>query len=391
MKICLFMLPFLNQGGGAEKYFIELASWLSKQKGTEVDVITVDEDFFKLFAFLINVYRLKPFAKIDISGREKEADVRKRLGRAKWIKSSLQTLRERLSQYDVVYSKNEIVDLALLKALGYSKLPPIVVGVHTPVFYPQTNSFNSKLHNFLYGDGLYRFLLNGVTLVHASNKFTASFLEKRFAVKTQLIPYPFSASKQEMKGIEEAANKYCASGKFNIVFAGRLGEQKGVDILPEIVEYLSQNNLSRKVCLNIFGSGEDIWNERIKELADKYPWVRYWGHVEHRLMPIILSKQNLLISPSRWEVLPYNILEAQAVGLPVLAFDIPGPQDIIINGKTGILVKSDQEFKKKLISLVKNKKHFSAKAIKDNLDKKFSPDKKFNEILQMFVNAKNDK
>jgi glycosyltransferase involved in cell wall biosynthesis len=385
------MLPFLNQGGGAEKYFIELASWLSKQKGTEVDVITVDEDFFKLFAFLINICRLKPFAKIDISGREKEADVRKRLGRAKWIKSSLQTLRERLSQYDVVYSKNEIVDLALLKALGYSKLPPIVVGVHTPVFYPQTNSFNSKLHNFLYGDGLYRFLLNGVTLVHASNKFTASFLEKRFAVKTQLIPYPFSASKQEMKGIEEAANKYCASGKFNIVFAGRLGEQKGVDILPEIVEYLSQNNLSRKVCLNIFGSGEDIWNQRIKELADKYPWVRYWGHVEHRLMPIILSKQNLLISPSRWEVLPYNILEAQAVGLPVLAFDIPGPQDIIINGKTGILVKSDQEFKKKLISLVKNKKHFSAKAIKDNLDKKFSPDKKFNEILQMFVNAKNDK
>jgi glycosyltransferase involved in cell wall biosynthesis len=387
MKICLFMLPFLNQGGGAEKYFIELAHHLSKEKGVAVDVITVDDSFFKLFAFLLNVYKLKPFAKIDISGREKEADVRKRLGKARWLKSSLKTFGENLRQYAVVYTKNEIVDLLLLKTVGYKKLPPIVVGVHTPVYYPQTNSFNSKLHNYFYGGRLYRFLLNGVALVHASNKFTASFLEKRFAVKTQLIPYPFSAPAQA-KGLKETANKYHAPGKFNIIFAGRLGEQKGVDLLPEIASQIFLNNLSDKVCLNIFGSGEPFWNERLRELAQKRSWVRYYGHVEHKLMLAILEKQDLLISPSRWEVLPYNILEAQAAGLSVLAFDIPGPQDIIVNGKTGFLVKNKKEFLNKLVKLAKEGKHLSSKEVRENISRKFNPDKIYKDILKMFLKVK---
>lgn len=387
LKIALFMYPLLTEGGGAEKYFIELANHLSEKKDIKADVVTMDVKFFKFLTFLLNFYWFRPFAKINVSGREKEADVRKRLGKARWIKSSVLDLRKNLKQYDIIYSKNEIVDLLLLKAVGYKKLPPIVVGVHTPVFYPQTNSFNSKLHNYFYGGRLYRFLLNGVALVHASNKFTASFLEKRFAVKTQLIPYPFSAPAQA-KGLKETANKYHAPGKFNIIFAGRLGEQKGVDLLPEIASQISLNNLSDKVCLNIFGSGEPFWNERLRELAQKRSWVRYYGHVEHKLMLAILEKQDLLISPSRWEVLPYNILEAQAAGLSVLAFDIPGPQDIIVNGKTGFLVKNKKEFLNKLVKLAKEGKHLSSKEVRENISRKFNPDKIYKDILKMFLKVK---
>jgi len=390
LKIALFMYPLLTEGGGAEKYFIELANNLSEKKDVVIDVVTMDVNFFKFFTFLLNFYWLRPFARVDALGREKEADIRKRLGRAKWVNSSLKDLKKNLEQYDVIYSKNEIVDLALLKIVGYDNLPPVIVGVHTPVYYPQTKSFSSKLHNFLYGGRFYRFLLDGVALVHASNKFTADFFDKRFAVKTQLIPYPFSWSKWEMREIKKVTNKYCALGKFNIVFVGRLGEQKGADLLPGIVDCILQNNLSRKVCLNIFGRGEDIWNKKIEELADKYSWVRYWGHVEHRLMPLILSKQNLLISLSRWEVLPYNILEAQAAGLPVLAFNIPGPADIIKNGQTGFLVKDETEMEEKLVEFINGRFSFNKFLIEKNIKKNFSPTVIYPKLYSMLTEALNE-
>ena len=52
----------------------------------------------------------------------------------------------------------------------------------------------------------------------------------------------------------------------------------------------------------------------------------------------ILKSIDFYISPSRSEGLPYNLLEALAVGKPVMATDIPGNNDIIRKSVEGILV-----------------------------------------------------
>jgi glycosyltransferase involved in cell wall biosynthesis len=52
-----------------------------------------------------------------------------------------------------------------------------------------------------------------------------------------------------------------------------------------------------------------------------------------------LSASDFLVLPSRHEGLPNAILEAMSVGLPVVAFDIPGVNDLIINEVTGLLVR----------------------------------------------------
>jgi glycosyltransferase involved in cell wall biosynthesis len=54
--------------------------------------------------------------------------------------------------------------------------------------------------------------------------------------------------------------------------------------------------------------------------------------------PTLLAS-DFLILPSRHEGLPNAILEAMSVGLPVVAFDIPGVNDLIINEVTGLLVR----------------------------------------------------
>jgi glycosyltransferase involved in cell wall biosynthesis len=55
----------------------------------------------------------------------------------------------------------------------------------------------------------------------------------------------------------------------------------------------------------------------------------------------ILKCVDFYISPSQSEGLPYNLLEALAVGKPVMATDIPGNNDIIRNAVEGILVPAN--------------------------------------------------
>ncbi|HUW24342.1 MAG TPA: glycosyltransferase family 4 protein [Patescibacteria group bacterium] len=388
VKIALFMLPLLTQGGGAEKYFIELARNLSSRRKVKADVITMDEDFFKVFARLLYLFRLRLFTKIDISGREKEEDVKKRLGKASWVKSPLGGLKTILSQYNVIYAKNEIVDLLLLKLIGYRNLPPVIVGIHTPLFYPIGGSLDTKIHNFLYSSLLYRWLLQGVKFVHASNSFTKEYVERNFRIEAKLIYYPFDIEAMKREATSSRTNLSFNKRKINIVFVGRLSEQKGVDILIRLIKKIAvKGKVAEKINLNIFGSGDEKFEQEIRELTKTYPWVRFFGHIEHRQIASILSKQNLLLSTSRWEVLPFNILEGQAMGLPVVAFDIAGPNDIIRNGETGFLTASETEMEKKLVNFVQGQYLFNKVTIKKNIKNTFSPAVIYPKLFSMLMES----
>jgi len=119
-------------------------------------------------------------------------------------------------------------------------------------------------------------------------------------------------------------------------------------------------------------------------LQKKYFFVKWHGHIENKYILKILSQQDLFISTAKWETLPFNILEAQVVGLPVIAFSIPGPKDIIINGTTGLLVNDDLEFCSEIEDCILGRKVFDSKVITDNIKEKFSSEKIYSEIIAMF-------
>jgi len=52
---------------------------------------------------------------------------------------------------------------------------------------------------------------------------------------------------------------------------------------------------------------------------------------------------DVMVLPSYREGFGVVAIEAQALGVPVITTDIPGPRDAIINGKTGILIPTADE------------------------------------------------
>lgn len=56
-------------------------------------------------------------------------------------------------------------------------------------------------------------------------------------------------------------------------------------------------------------------------------------------VPSILAASDLFILPSLWEGLPMALIEAMASQLPVVATDVSGTKQVMLDGKTGILVQ----------------------------------------------------
>jgi glycosyltransferase involved in cell wall biosynthesis len=299
-RIALFMLPLLTQGGGAEKYFIELARNLSAM-GYRTDIITLDENFFRKFAKILHILtRGNFFGKIDTEGRESETEIIKRLRGAAWKKVPCKNLKKTFDAYDVIYSKNEVVDLLLLKLKGYKKIPPIIVGVHTPLVYPETISLSQKLHNFLYSSFFYKWLLKGTKYVHVSNRSAKELVEKDFGIDCFFIPYPFSVTELHKLAKNNRSDIHFDLSKRNIIFLGRLSEQKGVDTLINILKKTSENkDLQEILAFNIFGSGDEMLEKEIKNLSENYSFIHYFGHVENIFIPDILSQHDFSFRHSR--------------------------------------------------------------------------------------------
>lgn len=116
------------------------------------------------------------------------------------------------------------------------------------------------------------------------------------------------------------------------VCVGRLTRQKGQDVLvaawPRVRERVPDAELA------LVGSGPD----REQLTARKAPGVRLVG--ERRDVRDWLAAADVVVVPSRWEGMPLVLLEAMAVGRPVVAADVPGAREAL-GDRAGAVVPSD--------------------------------------------------
>jgi glycosyltransferase involved in cell wall biosynthesis len=76
---------------------------------------------------------------------------------------------------------------------------------------------------------------------------------------------------------------------------------------------------------------------QLAPLRRKYPGVRFFGSVEHEELAFRYSQADCFVFPSRTDTFGNVMIEALASGLPVAAFPVPGPVDIVTSPVLGCL------------------------------------------------------
>ena len=146
------------------------------------------------------------------------------------------------------------------------------------------------------------------------------------AKKTLCIPNPVTIDTEKKSPLTQK----------QVLAVGRYSTQKGFDLLIDAWSLVQQKDNEWQ--LKIIGSGEmePILNNKIK---------RYGLENSVELMPISRNiieqyqQASIYVMSSRHEGLPLVLIEAMAMGLPIVSFDCEtGPRDIVENNVTGVLV-----------------------------------------------------
>jgi starch synthase (maltosyl-transferring) len=168
----------------------------------------------------------------------------------------------------------------------------------------------------------------------AVSRHVASRLRERFGVadsKVRVIPNAVVLGEPEPRSARLRAEVTGDERRPLVLTVARLDAQKGLPYLLDAAAAVPD------AVFAIAGDGPEraMLEARARTLGleDR---VRFLGH--RRDVPALLAASDVFVLPSLAEGLPLSVLEAMAVGIPVVATAIGGTDEVVHDGETGTLV-----------------------------------------------------
>lgn len=139
-----------------------------------------------------------------------------------------------------------------------------------------------------------------------------------------------------------------------VLFIGALRKIKGVDYLIEAAKYFVDTDTD----LYMVGRDDGL-RKSLEKRAEELKiagFIKFTGPVNHEDIPLWISASDMLVLPSLSEGRPNVVLEALSCEIPVVATDVGGIPELMVEGETGYLVpaKDPEKLSEKINLLLEN-------------------------------------
>jgi glycosyltransferase involved in cell wall biosynthesis len=122
----------------------------------------------------------------------------------------------------------------------------------------------------------------------------------------------------------------------DVLFCGRFERRKGSRALVALCKWLVAARPNLRICI-VGGGGKEYVHARTA-LASHGESIRFTGDVPLAQMPHFYNRSRIYVSTSFYEGLPGTCLEAMAMNLPVVAWNLGFYRGLVSDGVTGYLV-----------------------------------------------------
>lgn len=135
---------------------------------------------------------------------------------------------------------------------------------------------------------------------------------------------------------ENFQKKFRLQPGFNMLYVGRISQDKELDFLIQIYSQL----IKKEEDINLLVVGDGPYLKELQSNTKQFKRIVYTGPMEYESLPDIYSGADLFIFPSIADTFGMVVLEAQSCGLPALVSERGGPKEIIIEHQTGFLAEA---------------------------------------------------
>ena len=262
---------------------------------------------------------------------------------------------------DVIHSHTEFGVGTFARIIAKQYNIPLVHTYHTMyedyVHYITKGYFNNTSKKIV--EYLTNFYCNqtATELIVPTKKTYDLFKEKyKYTRNVHIIPTGIEVEKfykenTDPAKLEEIRKKHGLNkGDFVILYVGRLGQEKSVDVLIEAHQELAREY---KAKLLIVGDGPDM--DTYKNLVHKLKIddnVIFTGKVPWTEVTLYYQIADIFATASKSETQGLTVIEAMAASLPVVAVDDESFRNVIVDGLNGHLFDTKKEYKKYVKSFI---------------------------------------
>lgn len=184
---------------------------------------------------------------------------------------------------------------------------------------------------------LKRIVLRQADAILASSRFLAALTCEYAGLPTERVPVYYWGVDLRQFPPTRVSRRERAGGNLVIGYVKHLLPKYGAEYLLRAIPAVKKKHPAIKVILLGEGALRGELEKLVVDLAIS-DVVRFCGSISHEQIPKYLEQMDIFVMPSLYESFGMAAIEAQAMGVPVVATNVGGIPEAVADGITGILV-----------------------------------------------------